>query len=124
MEDRAADLCLAHPALSLRVVDDAEMIEKGMGLIHGVGMAATTPPRIVYIEYKGDPSSEKVLALVGKGLCCECRSSSESGRSSARIPSRRRESPPKQPLQLADDTGGLNLKGDPGNMYIDKHGAW
>lgn len=69
MEDRAAELVAEHASLSLQVVDEEEMIEKGMGLIYGVGKAALSGPRIVYINYKGDPSSSKTLALVGKGLC-------------------------------------------------------
>ena len=38
-----------------------EMIEKGMGLIYGVGKAASSGPRIVYLEYKGDPSSSDTV---------------------------------------------------------------
>ena len=41
MQERAEELCEAYPGrLSMKVVDDAEMIEKGMGLIHGVGMVS------------------------------------------------------------------------------------
>ena len=46
-----------HASLSLQVVDEEEMIEKGMGLIYGVGKAAPSGPRIVYISYKGDKSN-------------------------------------------------------------------
>ena len=70
MEDRAADLAAEYPdTVTLQVVDEEEMIEKGMGLIYGVGKAAPSGPRIVYLSYKGDPSSSETLALVGKGLC-------------------------------------------------------
>ena len=33
------------------------------------GKAAPSGPRIVYLEYNGDPSSSDTLALVGKGVC-------------------------------------------------------
>lgn len=69
MEDRAAELVAEYESLSLQVVDEEEMIQKGMGLIYGVGKAAPSGPRIVYVNYKGDPSSSDTLALVGKGLC-------------------------------------------------------
>ena len=69
MEARAADLCADFPSLSLSTVDVDEMMEKGMGLIYGVGKAAPSQPRIVFMEYRGDPSTEKAAALVGKGLC-------------------------------------------------------
>ena len=67
MEARARELCESCPNMSLMVVDAAEMLDKGMGLIYGVGMAAPSAPRIVYMEYKGAPGKETV-ALVGKGL--------------------------------------------------------
>ena len=52
-----------------QVVDVAEMEQKGMGLIYGVGRAAPSPPRIVFLKYTGDPASSRTTALVGKGLC-------------------------------------------------------
>lgn len=69
MEDRAAELAAEYDSISIQVVDEEEMIEKGMGLIYGVGKAAPSGPRIVYLSYKGDPESSDTLALVGKGLC-------------------------------------------------------
>lgn len=70
MEDRAKELCDGCPEMTLSVVDQAEMLDKGMGLIYGVGMAAPSPPRIVYMNYAGDPQQSKgTIALIGKGLC-------------------------------------------------------
>eukprot|EP01048_Picozoa_sp_COSAG05_P006893 COSAG05_NODE_466_length_9533_cov_5.547806_14_plen_251_part_00 len=37
MEDRARDLCCSCPEMTLSVVDADEMLDKGMGLIYGVG---------------------------------------------------------------------------------------
>ena len=50
-----------YPGLTMNVVTEEEMIEKGMGLIYGVGKAASSGPRIVYLEYKGDPSSSDTV---------------------------------------------------------------
>jgi hypothetical protein len=53
----------------MKVVTEEEMIEKGMGLIYGVGKAAPSGPRIVYLEYKGDPSSSD---MVSTEAICRC----------------------------------------------------
>eukprot|EP01052_Picozoa_sp_SAG31_P037045 SAG31_NODE_4714_length_3012_cov_26.602815_2_plen_211_part_00 len=69
MEDRAVEVCAEHPGeISMSVVDVDEMQEKGMGLVYGVGRAAPSPPRIVYLQYMGNPESASTIALVGKGL--------------------------------------------------------
>ena len=69
MEDRAAELVAEHGgSLSMQVVDEEEMIEKGMGLIYGVGKAAPSGPRIVYISYKGNHQSIKVAYHKGGDL--------------------------------------------------------
>jgi leucyl aminopeptidase len=93
MEEQAAELCAGIPELSLSVVQFEEMKVKGMGLIAAVGQAAVVPPRIVCMEYKGDPSSTKSLALVGKGVTFDTGGLNLKG------------------------TGNIEL------MYLDKHGA-
>merc|ERR1719454_2129513 len=39
-----------------------------MNLFHAVGRSAQSEPRMVIVEYKGDPSTEEKVALVGKGV--------------------------------------------------------
>lgn len=39
-----------------------------MGLLHAVGRAATSEPRLVAVHYQGDAANEETLALVGKGV--------------------------------------------------------
>lgn len=65
MANYAVDFCKKFPAIEVRVVDFEEMERRGMNLVRAVGKGAVHKPRIVYMHYKGDPDSEKTLALVG-----------------------------------------------------------
>ena len=40
---------------------------QGMGMFLGVGRGAVVPPRLVILEWKGNPQSDQIAALVGKG---------------------------------------------------------
>jgi leucyl aminopeptidase len=93
MEEQATALCAMAPELSMSVVQFDEMKAKGMGLISAVGQGAIVAPRIICMEYKGDPSSTRSLALVGKGVTFDTGGLNLKG------------------------TGNIEL------MYIDKHGA-
>ena len=37
--------------------------------MHAVGRASIYEPVMVSFEYKGDPTNEKFISLVGKGVC-------------------------------------------------------
>lgn len=68
MEDVARALVAAHPdVLSIRVLQNDELLANGFNLITAVGQAAVVPPRIVAIEYNSKCDSEWV-GLVGKGI--------------------------------------------------------
>lgn len=54
--------------LKATIIDDKELEALGMGLICAVGRGGATPPRVAIIEYKGNPKSKDVYALVGKGM--------------------------------------------------------
>ncbi|OQS04780.1 cytosol aminopeptidase [Thraustotheca clavata] len=85
------------PNLSVRVLQESELRAEGLNMMALVGQAATCPPRLVLVEYKGDPSnSTSSIALVGKVL-----------------------------LGITFDTGGLNLKptGFIEDMHTDMCGA-
>merc|ERR1719313_2046804 len=64
-----------------------------MGLISAVGQGAVIPPRIICLNYNGDPSSSRRLALVGKGVTFDTGGLNLKG------------------------TGNIET------MYLDKHGA-
>ncbi|EQC29268.1 hypothetical protein SDRG_12936 [Saprolegnia diclina VS20] len=57
------------PNLTVKVLQDADLRAEGMNMMALVGQAAVVPPRLVILEYSGNPSapSEKI-ALVGKGI--------------------------------------------------------
>ncbi len=54
--------------MSVEVLTEKEIVEKGLGLLWAVGQGSATPPRLMIINYNGDPKSEKRTAVVGKGL--------------------------------------------------------
>ncbi len=54
--------------LEIDVLDEARMEQKGMGALLGVSRGSDEPATLSVLTYKGDPSSNEILALVGKGL--------------------------------------------------------
>ncbi len=53
---------------SVQVLDEKEMIRQGVNLIVAVGQASSTPPRLIFIEYKGNSRSKEKTAILGKGI--------------------------------------------------------
>ena len=57
-------------SVTCKVMDDSELWECGLHLLYSVGqgaVAADKRPRLVTLEYRGNPSSDAVsVALVGK----------------------------------------------------------
>ena len=64
----AEELAKKESALKVKVYREKELEELGLGLLLAVGRGAEVPPRLIIIEYRGDPSSNDVTALVGKGM--------------------------------------------------------
>ncbi|MCK4714713.1 MAG: aminopeptidase, partial [Candidatus Aenigmarchaeota archaeon] len=54
--------------LKLTVIDEKQMKKLGMELILAVNSGSSYPPRLVIIEYKGNPGSKDKTVLVGKGI--------------------------------------------------------
>ncbi|MBT0668579.1 leucyl aminopeptidase [Novosphingobium profundi] len=54
--------------LVLRVLDDAEMAELGMGALLGVAQGSVKPARLLVMEWLGGTEGEKPVAFVGKGV--------------------------------------------------------
>ena len=63
----AQKLCAAFPALRCDVLDEKQIVEQGLGLLHAVGKGATCPPRLLAIHYDG-VSDGPVRCYVGKGI--------------------------------------------------------
>lgn len=56
------------PHMSVRVLQQADLQALGMNMFLSVGQAAVCPPRLVILEYRGNPDSDETVALVGKGI--------------------------------------------------------
>lgn len=56
------------PNMSVRVLQQEDLAKEGMNMFLSVGQAATCPPRLVILEYRGNPDSSETVALVGKGI--------------------------------------------------------
>ena len=54
--------------LEVDVLDEERMKAKGMGSLLGVSRGSDEPATLSVLTYKGDPSSNEIIALVGKGL--------------------------------------------------------
>lgn len=50
------------------VLEKKDIEKKKMGLLLAVNRGSIIPPRIVVLEYDGDPGRKKVFGLVGKGI--------------------------------------------------------
>ncbi len=54
--------------LKCTVLEKKDIEKKKMGLLLAVNRGGFVPPRVVVLEYNGDPKSKKVFGLVGKGI--------------------------------------------------------
>jgi len=54
--------------LSVKVLEKKEIEKLGMGLLLSVNRGSVYEPRVVIIEYKGNPDSNKKTVLIGKGI--------------------------------------------------------
>src|SRR3989344_1353837 len=55
--------------LKIDVLHERELKKLGMNLILNVGKAGSAAPRLIAIEYHGNPSSKEKVLFVGKGVC-------------------------------------------------------
>ncbi len=54
--------------LAVEVLTEKEIEKKGLRLLAAVGQGSEYPPRLVVIEYRGNPGSRDSTAIVGKGI--------------------------------------------------------
>jgi leucyl aminopeptidase len=54
---------------SVKVYDEKQIQEMRLDAFYSVAKGSDNPPRFIVAEYKNNPKSDKLLALVGKGLC-------------------------------------------------------
>ncbi|RXW29574.1 leucyl aminopeptidase family protein [Enterobacter ludwigii] len=65
--EEAQKRCADFPALRCEVLDETQIIEQGLGLLHAVGKGASCPPRLLAIHYDG-VTDGPVRCYVGKGI--------------------------------------------------------
>tara|TARA_R110002096_G_scaffold435927_1_gene664252 strand:+ start:20975 stop:22486 length:1512 start_codon:yes stop_codon:yes gene_type:complete len=54
--------------VTIKVIDEREMLELGMGAIYGVGRGSARPPRMMIVEYMGGNRGDAPIVVVGKGI--------------------------------------------------------
>ena len=59
---------MAGTGIKLRVLDDKEMAQLGMGALLGVAQGSARPARLLVMEWMGGAQGEKPVAFVGKGV--------------------------------------------------------
>ncbi len=72
MAERAKGLCLLHKKakaqLSCEVLDEAKMLELGMGALLSVSQGSEAPAKLVMLDYQGGKKNQQPIVLVGKGV--------------------------------------------------------
>ncbi|MCK5866907.1 MAG: leucyl aminopeptidase family protein, partial [Mycoplasmataceae bacterium] len=57
-----------HKNIKVKVLNKKQITELKMGLMLGVNAGSAFDPRVVVLEYKGNPSSKEKTTYVGKGI--------------------------------------------------------
>lgn len=64
----AAETSAKQLGLKITMLKEQALAKQGMGLLYNVGRGSVHPPRLVLLEYRGNPDSKDVTAIVGKGI--------------------------------------------------------
>ena len=67
LEKQARDLAKKHK-LKIKVLGEPELKKLGAGLILAVARGSKYPPRMIFLEYNGNPKSKDKTAILGKGI--------------------------------------------------------
>ena len=68
LADTAKKLGKTHASLKVTVLDEAKMEKLGMGSLLSVSRGSRQPAKLITMEHKGGPKSQKPIVIVGKGL--------------------------------------------------------
>jgi leucyl aminopeptidase len=68
MAEQAVELGKSHPGLSVKILEESEMKELGMGSFLSVSRGSRQPAKLIALEYNGGKKDDKPIVLVGKGL--------------------------------------------------------
>ena len=67
LAEHAVEIATRH-GLGITVLGDDEMRDLGMNALLSIGQGSVEPSRLIVMHYNGNPSSEEVLAVIGKGI--------------------------------------------------------
>lgn len=59
---------LQYEKLKITSLDKEKITEKGMNLLLSVNRGSAFEPRLLVVEYQGNPNSKEKIALIGKGI--------------------------------------------------------
>lgn len=68
MEQTVRSIIAGQPNISLDVLNEKELKEKGLNLHLAVNQASRKPPKLIIVKYSGAGAKEPFTALIGKGL--------------------------------------------------------
>jgi leucyl aminopeptidase len=68
LAEQAVGLGKAHPGLSVKILEESDMKELGMGSFLSVSRGSRQPAKLIALEYQGGKKDGKPVVLVGKGL--------------------------------------------------------
>jgi leucyl aminopeptidase len=65
---QAKELQKVHKSIKIKVLDEAEMEQLGMGALLAVSRGSHEPAKLITLEYRGTSKDTKPVVLVGKGV--------------------------------------------------------
>jgi leucyl aminopeptidase len=68
LADQALELGKSHSGLGIKILEETEMKELGMGSFLSVSRGSRQPAKLIALEYNGGQKDNKPVVLVGKGL--------------------------------------------------------
>ncbi|NOY89250.1 MAG: leucyl aminopeptidase [FCB group bacterium] len=67
LAQKAQKLARSHK-IGCRILDEKAIVREKMGAFLSVARGAKEPPRFIVLEYKGAPTNQRPIVLVGKGI--------------------------------------------------------
>ncbi len=68
LANEATKIAETTSEIELEILTEKELQDKGLGLLWAVGKGSATPPRLIVLNYIGNPESDERTALIGKGV--------------------------------------------------------
>jgi leucyl aminopeptidase len=68
LANEAKKLARGNPLLTVKILEEKQMAELGMGSLLSVSAGSDQPAKLIVMEYKGGQKKDAPIALVGKGI--------------------------------------------------------